>query len=100
NTEKRGSVIVSIEGDISIYTVNLSDTFEVEGEEEITLDTEIPNLVEICEYNNELTTTIYFEHSIKKVLDFEGIYATHKAFYMLNDDMTMTLLWKNGEMVE
>ncbi|MCL7511981.1 hypothetical protein M8423_14725, partial [Staphylococcus aureus] len=23
-----------------------------------------------------------------------------KAFYILNDDMTMTLIWKDGELVE
>lgn len=100
NTKKRGSVIVSIEGNISIYAVSLSDTFTVEVEEGITEDTIIPKLIEVCEYNGELTPTIYFEHSIKRVLEFEGIYATHKAFYMLNDDMTMTLIWKDGEIVK
>ncbi|EXQ26085.1 hypothetical protein V786_00442, partial [Staphylococcus aureus H65883] len=29
----------------------------------------------------------------------DNIFPT-KAFYILNDDMTMTLIWKDGELVE
>ncbi|MBH9582139.1 hypothetical protein [Staphylococcus felis] len=99
NTEKRGSVIVSIEGDISIYTVNLSDTFAVEVEKEITEKTNIPNLLEV--YKNDfgnLGAQLHQDKTIKDVLKLTPSRFKIEKFYIINDDMTMTLIWKDGEM--
>lgn len=66
--------------------------FTVEYEEEITEDTELDKLVEM-ETDGDLT--IWENRSIKSlVADFS------KAFYILNDDLNMTLIWKDGELVE
>ncbi|ALN76032.1 hypothetical protein GJU84_04785 [Staphylococcus chromogenes] len=75
---------------------------EVEVEEEIAEDTVIPMLIEVTEYNDDTTVFLNENKSIKTVLDdsLDDLLYDPKAFYMLNDDMTMTLLWKDGGMVE
>lgn len=79
-----------------------NDLVEVEVEEEIAEDTVIPMLIEVTEYNDDTTVFLNENKSIKTVLDdsLDDLLYDPKAFYMLNDDMTMTLLWKDGKMVE
>ncbi|EZX25709.1 hypothetical protein V070_00207 [Staphylococcus aureus C0673] len=63
-------------------------TFTVEIEEEITEDTEIKGLVEL---GNDGHCTDFFQcngSSINEQKDFDS-----EAFYILNDDKTMTLIW-------
>ncbi len=74
----------------------------VEVEEEIAEDTVIPMLIEVTEYDDDTTVFLNENKSIKTVLDesLDVLLYDPKAFYMLNDDMTMTLLWKDGGMVE
>ncbi|NHM92950.1 MULTISPECIES: hypothetical protein [Staphylococcus] len=82
--------------------VEPKETFEVEIEEEITEYTKIPRLIEVYEYDGRLSAYLNTKMPIKKVLNDsqnDPLYVPI-AFYMLNDDMTMTLLWKDGEMVE
>ena len=79
--------------------------FTVEIEEEITEETAIPRLLEVrnliplknmgWHYFKSLKSYLHFNHSISEIENRDGI-----AFYMLNDDMTMTLIWKDGAMVE
>ncbi|MBE2137522.1 hypothetical protein ILQ02_12355 [Staphylococcus argenteus] len=70
---------------------SIDATFMVEYEAEFTEYTEIDKLVEM-ERDGDLT--IWENRSIKSlVADFS------KAFYILNDDLTMTLIWKDGELV-
>lgn len=76
------------------------DTFTVEVEEEITEETVITNLVEVYEYNEIMESAAHGECSITNALGEEVDNVSRLAFYMLNDDMTMTLLWRNGGMVE
>ena len=38
---------------------------------------------------------MYGNHAISEVKNKHSV-----AFYMLNDDMTMTLIWKDGAMVD
>ncbi|WP_000693985.1 hypothetical protein [Staphylococcus aureus] len=77
---------------ITFGFTSIDTLFVVEVEEEITEDTEIDKLVEM-ERDGDLT--IWENRSIKSlVADFS------KAFYILNDDLTMTLIWKDGELVE
>ncbi|HCY1171583.1 TPA: hypothetical protein ACHHOD_001856 [Staphylococcus aureus] len=66
--------------------------FTVEYEEEITEETKFDRLVEM-EKDGDLT--IWENRSIKSlVADFSF------AYYILNDDLTMTLIWKDGRLVE
>lgn len=81
------------------------ETFTVEIEEEITEETAIPRLLEVrnliplkntgWHYFKSLKSYLHVNHSISEVENRHSI-----AFYMLNDDMTMTILWKDGAMVE
>ncbi|PTG08606.1 hypothetical protein [Staphylococcus chromogenes] len=84
---------------ISIDEPNLiepDETFEVEVEEEITEETKIPNLVEAYEYMQSVNCSgTMYNTSIQ-----EEKTNVSKAFYMLNDDYTMTLIWRDGGMVE
>ncbi|WP_419791235.1 hypothetical protein RCF73_03000 [Staphylococcus chromogenes] len=78
------------------------ETFEVEVKEEITEDTKITRLTEMYEYEGNPNTHLYKNITIKELLNFsqsDPLYVP-KAFYMLNDDMTMTLIWRNGGMVK
>lgn len=81
------------------------DTFTVEVEEEITEETQIYRLLELRDSFtfkdggwkdlNILKSYMYGNHSISEVKNEYSV-----AIYMLNDDMTMTLIWRDGAMVE
>ncbi|MBZ8174771.1 hypothetical protein [Staphylococcus delphini] len=71
-----------------------SATFTVENGEEITEDTIIPQLVAIYDVSGRRGI---IHHKQKSISDILNDYAV--AFYMLNDDMTLTLIWKDGELV-
>ena len=75
--------------------IKKSNTFTVEVEEEITEDTELTALVELSSRGLLGKTTLYRYHSINDVIDNQSV-----AFYILNDDQTMDLIWKNGRLVE
>lgn len=85
-------------------TIWPSDMFEVEIEEEIKEETTIPRLLEVrnaipskeegWEDLKILKSYIYGNHTIAEVKNEYTV-----AFYMLNDDMTMTLIWKDGEII-
>ncbi|PWZ62986.1 hypothetical protein, partial [Staphylococcus pseudintermedius] len=78
------------------------DTFKVEVEELITEDTKISTLIElfVSDYGKIIHT--YHRASIGEAIGevHKGAEALPTAFYMLNDDMTMTLIWKDGELVK
>ena len=76
-------------------TVNKNDTFTIEIEEELTEDTEITALVELSSQGLLGNTRLYRYHSINDVIDNRSV-----AFYILNDNQTMDLIWKNGKLVE
>ncbi|HCT5850388.1 hypothetical protein [Staphylococcus aureus] len=65
--------------------------FIVDVEKEITEETKFDRLVGL-ERNDDLT--IWENRSIKGLVDDFS-----KAFYILNDDLTMTLIWKDGELL-
>ena len=77
------------------YAFSKDDTFTVEVEERIDEDTEITALVELSSRGLLGKTTLYRYHSINDVIDNQSV-----AFYILNDDQTMDLIWKNGKLVE
>lgn len=76
------------------HEVDKDETFTVEIEEEITKETEIPKLVSINR-NNLNEVNINFNCSIGQFLD-----RSDYNYYILNDDGTMTLIWKDGAMVD
>ncbi|WP_072512739.1 hypothetical protein [Staphylococcus aureus] len=77
---------------ITFGFTSIDTLFMVEVEEEITEDTKIDKLVEM-ERDGDLT--IRENQSIKGLVDDFS-----KAFYTLNDDLTMTLIWKYGRLVK
>lgn len=77
----------------SIGTFFPEETFTIEVEEEITEDTVIPKLVtrnrhtsRYREWNNENIKSFFVENV--------------EAIYIPNDDLTMTLIWRDGKLVE
>ncbi|EGQ2696125.1 hypothetical protein H7N48_001909 [Staphylococcus pseudintermedius] len=78
------------------------DTFTVEVEELITERTVIPLFLEVYEYEGELVFLSQKEKSIKDLLEESDLEEsiTTKTLYIINDDGTLTLVWKDGEMVE
>ena len=90
-----GSVYFDEIQNLSIeHEIVINETFTVEVEEEITEETEISKLVSINR-NNLNEVNINFNCSIGQFLDRNDY-----NYYILNDDGTMTLLWKDGVMVE
>ncbi|MDW4081666.1 hypothetical protein QI262_03805 [Staphylococcus saprophyticus] len=76
-----------------------SNTFTVEVEEEITLDTVFETLIEIYKNaENLMFSTVHRNVSINNVKTNE--YLITSGFYILNDDLTMTLIWRDGKLVE
>ena len=81
-------ILVSIHGDI-----HKGDTFTVEVEEEITEDTRLDKLV--VRYRND---DIYIFPQ-ERINDFKND-SSIVAFYIPNDDLTMTLIWRDGKLIE
>ncbi|MCD8905909.1 hypothetical protein K2V56_10480 [Staphylococcus chromogenes] len=95
-----GKVVFGHVGWVSSTLISQNETFEVEVEEEIDENTKIPVLVEVAKLNeNSEDIRIYYYRGIS-ISEAKSNIIVSKVFYMLNDDMTMTLLWKGGEMVE
>lgn len=93
-----GTVNFNEIGGVSVNAIRQDTTFTVEVEEEITEETVVPKLIEFCDDDNDSVgfSCLYnIETRIEDMKDHNSI-----AFYMINDDMTMTLLWKEGGMVE
>ncbi|BBI90151.1 hypothetical protein within a prophage [Staphylococcus phage MR003] len=79
--------------------VSADDTFEVEVEEEITEETKFERLFEVYEIEEGVYGTVsHTGVSVNEHLD--NPHCPAKAFYILNDDLTMTLIWKDGELVK
>ena len=75
--------------------IKKSNTFTVEVEEQVDENTELTALVELSSRGLLGNTRLYRYHSINDVIDNQSV-----AFYILNDDQTMDLIWKNGKLVE
>ncbi|MEJ7528970.1 hypothetical protein WL526_03280 [Staphylococcus hominis] len=89
-----GFVYFDIGQTLSIeHSIDKDETFNVEVEEEITKETEIPKLVSINR-NNLNDVDINFNCSIGQFID-----RSDYNYYILNDDSTLTLIWKDGELV-
>ncbi|WP_239760810.1 hypothetical protein [Mammaliicoccus sp. J-M39] len=75
------------------YCYGPEDTFTVEVEEEITEDTVIPRLVV---RHRDTGFTLYENDYINNEFSLDSV----QAFYIMNDDLTMKLIWKNGKLVD
>ncbi|GAB0247920.1 TPA: hypothetical protein ACJI4Z_000701 [Staphylococcus pseudintermedius] len=98
----KGKVVVGDDRHLYMTDLNLTDTFTGEAEEEITEETVIPLLLEVYEYDERLRMRLNKNLSIKAVLDesLDDLLFDPRAFHILNDDMTMTLIWKDGELLK
>ncbi|HGO3282446.1 TPA: hypothetical protein ACRVOW_002496 [Staphylococcus aureus] len=80
--------------------IKVDDTFEVEYEEEITEETKFDRLLEVYEIQEGVyKSALHKGISLNERFEDDNIFPT-KAFYILNDDLTMTLIWKDGELVK
>ncbi|WP_017174806.1 hypothetical protein [Staphylococcus hominis] len=86
-----GSVYFDMLQTVSVeHSIGKDETFTVEVEEELTEGTKIPEMLEIFQDNDG---TQWFGNSIEQVKDDFS-----KEFW-LKDENTMTLIWKDGELV-
>ena len=86
NNVTRAKTWVDIEGET---------VFETEIEEEITEDTVIPKM--LVKFKNPDTYGRFKNDSIN---GFEIEEGNIEAFYIINNDLTMTLIWRDGEIIE
>lgn len=87
----RGSVYFDMVQTVSIeYSIVVDETFTVEVEEEVTEETKIPEMLEIFVNGGGVKRV---EKSINELKDDFS-----KEFWLKDGD-TMTLIWKDGEMV-
>ncbi len=70
--------------------------------EEITEKTEIPTMVEIYfdKKRGVTCTDIHFNSTINEIMNSRYLNCKTFAFHKLNDDDTLTLIWRDGKMVE
>lgn len=86
-----GSVYFDMVQTVSVeHSIVKSETFTVEIEEELTEGTKIPEMLEIFQDNDG---TQWFGNSIEQVKD------DFSREFWLKDGNTMTLIWKDGELV-
>lgn len=86
-----GSVYFDMVQTVSVeHSIGKDETFTVEVEEELTEGTKIPEMLEIFQDNDG---TQWFGNSIEQVKD------DFSREFWLKDEGTMTLIWKDGELV-
>lgn len=73
--------------------INKYDTFIMEVEEEVTENTVIPKLIEIGIGNLLGYSAVNEDISISKITNKKSL-----ALYVLNEDYSMTLVYKNGKL--
>ncbi|MDS3837824.1 hypothetical protein [Staphylococcus hominis] len=84
------------------HEIAINETFTVEVEEEVTEDTKLSSVLEMYKdinYPNENLSVIHKSTSINNILGYNPSYFNTKCLYLINEDMTLTLIWKDGELV-
>lgn len=82
--------------------INKDETFTVEITEEITEDTKLDVVLEIytdLNYIESKFTDIHKSVSINDILGYTSNRLVTKCLYLVNEDDTMTLIWKDGKLV-
>lgn len=98
-----GSVYFDKIQNLSIeHEIAINETFTVEVEEKITEDTKLERVLEI--YNDlhspgSVSSVIQKGASINNILEYNPSYFNTACLYLINEDMTLTLIWKDGELV-
>ncbi|MGT2556457.1 hypothetical protein [Staphylococcus haemolyticus] len=98
-----GSVYFDKIQNLSIeHEIAINETFTVEVEEEITEDTKLDTVLEI--YNDKhhpgsVSSVIQKNTSINNIMEYNPSYFNTECLYLVNEDMTLTLVWKDGELV-
>lgn len=83
--------------------INKDETFTVEVEEEITEKTKLDSVLEIytnLDYTKSKFPDIHKSVSINDILGYTSNRIVTKCIYLVNEDDTMTLIWKDGELVK
>lgn len=86
----------------NLYSYLPEDTFTVEITEEITEDTKLDVVLEIytdLNYIESKFTDIHKSVSINDILGYTSNRLVTKCLYLVNEDYTMTLIWKDGKLV-
>src|SRR5699024_183595 len=91
-SNQHNRVQVTDDGILEFFGTFYNDTFTVEIEEEITEDTAIHSLIELSDKGLLGRTILNINRSINLAKTDESV-----AFYILNDDLTMTLIWTKEE---
>ena len=92
--DEEGHLVVASFNDKGEFTsewrISKDDIFGIEVVEEITEDTVIPKLVV---NHSDTGFTLYKNEYINNEFPLDSV----QAFYMLNDDLTLTLIWTKEE---
>ncbi|MFC3466517.1 hypothetical protein CD120_01090 [Staphylococcus saprophyticus] len=88
-------VHANVDGILEFTGKFCEDTFTVTTEEEIDEDTVLPILIERRDFGNELTYSRYEYVRIKDIKE-----ESSTLFYIENDDKSLTLIWRDGKLVE
>ncbi|MCI2919059.1 hypothetical protein FH141_08080 [Staphylococcus hominis] len=105
NFFEKKSVIFNLSGWAEFsdeYAYLPEDTFTVEVEEEITKDTKLDRVLEIYKdlhSPGSVSSVIQKNTSINNIMEYNPSYFKTECLYLINEDMTLTLIWKDGELV-
>lgn len=84
------------------HEIAINETFTVEIEEEVTEDTKLPKCLEIS-FNRKSgrdIAVVYENCSVKQLTDRNPEHLLDiRTIHLVNDDGTVKLIWKNGELV-
>lgn len=105
NEHKAKSVIFNLSGWAEFsdeFSYNPHDTFTVTIEEVVDEDTVIPKVIAVFKHNARLYTDRLFSKSISEILKLDDKVkgSATKTVYVLNNDGTLTLIWRDGKLVE
>lgn len=86
-------------GDVSVEDCSKKETFTVEVEEEITEDMVFNNLIHIYkDPENSVYTSSHENISINDIKSEDYLKTT--GVYIVNEDLTLTLIWYNGKLIK
>ena len=94
-SDRYNYVHVNVDGILEFTGKFCEDTFTVTTEEEITEDTEFEKLYYTTILSRIVESSYTTIQSSLKHIAVEPI-----AFYIMNDDLNLTLIWRDGKFVE
>ena len=94
-SDRYNYVHVNVDGILEFTGKFCEDTFTVTTEEEITEDTEFEKLYYTTILSRIVESSCTTIQSSLKHIAVEPI-----AFYIMNDDLNLTLIWRDGKLVE